>query len=351
MPTVIDLRSDTVTRPTPAMWEVMSRALVGDDVLGDDPSVIALEEKVAALLGKEAACFVPSGTMGNQIAIRVHTEPGDEVIAHEESHIILYEGGAPAVISGCMVRGLRGARGQFSAADVEGAVRADNVHFPRSRLLVVENTQNRGGGSVWPLADLAAVAAAARRHGMLAHMDAARVWNAAVSKGVPVREIVAHFDSVSCCFSKGLGAPVGSAVAGSRAFIAKARRVRKMLGGGMRQSGLLAAAASFALDHHVDRLAEDHANARLFAEQVTHAPGVTLDACHGTEGPESNIVLFELGTGVPMDAAALCERLKSRGVLMLPTGARKVRAVTHLDIDRTGVLAAADAVADVVRAK
>lgn len=351
MPTVIDLRSDTVTRPTPAMWEVMSRAPVGDDVLGDDPSVGALEEKVAALLGKDAACFVPSGTMGNQIAIRVHTEPGDEVIAHEESHIILYEGGAPAVISGCMVRGLQGARGQFTAADVEGAVRADNAHFPRSRLLVVENTQNRGGGSVWPLADLAAVAAAARRHGMLAHMDGARLWNAGVAAGVPVREIVAHFDSVSCCFSKGLGAPVGSAVAGTRAFIAKARRVRKMLGGGMRQSGLLAAAASFALDHHVERLAEDHANARLFAERVTHAPGVTLDACHGTKGPESNIVLFELGAGVPMDAAALCEKLRSRGVLMLPTGARKVRAVTHLDVDRAGVLAAADAVADVVRAE
>ncbi|MFO0830809.1 MAG: GntG family PLP-dependent aldolase [Phycisphaerales bacterium] len=349
MPRTIDLRSDTVTRPTPAMWEVMARAPLGDDVLGDDPSVAALEAKVAALLGKDAACFVPSGTMGNQAAIRAHTEPGDEVIAHEDSHIILYEGGGPAVISGCMVRGLRGARGQFGALDVDGAVRPDNVHFPRSRLLVLENTHNRGGGAVWSLEHVDAVTGAARRHGLRTHMDGARLWNACVAGGVTPRDYARYFDSVSCCFSKGLGAPVGSAVAGTSEFIHKVRRVRKLLGGGMRQSGVLAAAAGFALDHHVARLAHDHAHARLFAEGVGAVPGVSLDACHAAFGVESNIVLFELGPAVPVDAAGLCARLEQEGVLMLPTGARRIRAVTHLDVDREGVLRAVEAVSRAAR--
>ncbi len=344
----IDLRSDTVTRPTPAMWEAMKRAPLGDDVLGDDPSVMALEEKFAALLGKEAACFVPSGTMANQAAIRAHTEPGDEIIAHEDSHIILYEGGGPAAISGCMVRGLRGDRGQFSAGDVEGAVRSDNTHFPRSRLLVVENTQNRGGGAVWALADVEAVTAAAHAHGMRAHMDGARLWNACVAGDVEPRDYARYFDSVSCCFSKGLGAPVGSAVAGNKEFIHKVRRVRKMLGGGMRQSGMLAAAAAYAMEHHVRRLAEDHANAREFAEGVAGIPGVLLDAAHGPFGVESNIVLFELGKCVKVDAAGLCSRLGEVGVLMLPTNARRVRAVTHLDVDRAGVEKVVEAVRKIV---
>ncbi len=341
----VDLRSDTVTRPTPAMWDVMARAPIGDDVLGDDPSVAALEHKVAALLGKEAACFVPSGTMGNQCAIRAHTEPGDEVIAHEDSHIILYEGGGPAAISGCMVRGLRGPRGQFSKADVVSAVRADNVHFPRSRLLVVENTHNRGGGAVWALEDIEAVTGAARQHSMRTHMDGARLWNACVAGGVTARDYARYFDSVSCCFSKGLGAPVGSAVAGTNDLVAKVRRIRKMLGGGMRQSGLLAAAASHALDHHIARLSDDHANARAFAEGVVKVKGITLDACHGPFGVESNIVLFDLGSAVPFDAPTLCARIQSLGVLMLPTGPRKVRAVTHLDVNLAGVTRAVEAIA------
>jgi threonine aldolase len=348
MAPVIDLRSDTVTRPTPAMWEVMARAPLGDDVLGDDPSVIALEEKAAALLGKEAACFVPSGTMGNQAAIRAHTEPGDEIIAHEDSHIILYEGGGPAAISGCMVRMLRGARGQFTASDVEAAIRPDNAHIPRSRLLVVENTHNRGGGAVWALEDIDAVTSAARHHGLRTHMDGARVWNACVAGGVRPVDYARFFDSVSCCFSKGLGAPVGSAVAGSREFFEKVRRVRKMLGGGMRQSGLLAAGAAFALDHHLARLADDHAHARAFAEGLARVPGVSLDACHDAFGIESNIVIFTLGERVRLDAAGLCEALKARGVLMLPTAARKVRAVTHLDVDKAGVLRAVEALVEVV---
>lgn len=347
MTSTVDLRSDTVTRPTPAMWEVMRRAPLGDDVLGDDLSVAALEHKVASLLGKDAACYVPSGTMGNQCAIRAHTEPGDEIIAHEDSHIILYEGGGPAAISGCMVRGLRGPRGQFSAADVSAAVRPDNAHFPRSRLLIVENTHNRGGGSVWSLEDIESVTTAARTHAMRTHMDGARLWNACVAGGVTARDYARYFDSVSCCFSKGLGAPVGSAVAGSHEFVAKVRRIRKMLGGGMRQSGLLAAAASFALDHHIARLAEDHENASLFAEGVKRVGGITLDACHAPFGVESNIVLFELADRLPLDAGALCDRLKQMGVLMLPTGARRVRAVTHLDVNRASITRAVEAIAGV----
>ncbi len=324
----IDLRSDTVTRPTPAMLRAMTEADVGDDVLGDDPTVNRLQERVAELLGKEAACFVPSGTMANQAAIRAHTEPGDEIIAHADSHIIHYETGSPAAISGCMVAPLAGARGQFGLDDVQRAIRSDDYHAPRSRLLIVENTHNRGGGSVWGMESVRSVTDAARAGGLRTHLDGARLWNACAASGHAPREFAGHFDTVSTCFSKGLGAPVGSAVAGSRELIKRVFRFRKMMGGAMRQSGILAAAALHALDHHRDRLVEDHANARKLATALAGTPGVTLDlAC-----VETNIVYFDVD-GSLGSAGQVCDRLRASGVWMLPTGRQRIRAVTHLDVD------------------
>lgn len=325
---VVDLRSDTVTRPTAAMRQAMANAEVGDDVLGDDPTVIALQEKVAALMGKEAACFVPSGTMANQTAIRAHTEPGDEVIAHGDSHIIHYETGAPAALSGVMVRPLAGALGLFDAADVDAAVRPESSHFARSRLLVVENTQNRGGGAVWPLAQIERVVKVARAHGLRAHLDGARIWNASAKTGIAVAEYANHFDTVSCCFSKGLGAPAGSAVCGDKASITRVHRFRKMFGGTMRQSGILAAAAIYALDHHRTRLTEDHANAALLAKGLAEIPGVSI-----AMPVETNMVFVDLSASLPL-AAAVCEAMKTKGVWCLPTAPRRIRFVCHLDVSR-----------------
>lgn len=333
----VDLRSDTVTRPTAEMRRVIAQAEVGDDVLGDDPTVLALQEKFAALLGKEAACFVPTGTMANQAALRAHTEPGDEVIAHEGSHIIHYETGAPAALSGIMVRTINaergGGRGVFTPESIEPLVRPKSVHFANSKVLLVENTHNRGGGAVWSLAQINAVAAEGRRLGLNLHMDGARLWNACAATGVEPRAYAEPFDTVSCCFSKGLGCPAGSAVAGSRDLIARVARFRKMFGGTMRQSGMLAAAAIYALDHHRVRLAEDHANARRLAEGLTQFPGLQIDLAE----VETNILFFDLGPGVRMNGAEFCERMKAEGVLMLAPGPRRVRCVTHLDVDAAGI--------------
>jgi len=331
----IDLRSDTVTRPTPDMLRAMTKAELGDDVLGDDPTVIALQEKFAALLGKAAACFVPSGTMANQTSIRAQTEPGDEVIAHADSHIIHYETGAPAALSGCMISPLRGERGQFDAEDVEHAARPASVHAPASRLLVVENTQNRGGGSVWSLDRVARVTAKGRALGLRLHLDGARLWNAGVATGLKPAQYAAHFDTVSCCFSKGLGAPVGSAVAGDVETIRRVHRFRKMFGGAMRQAGVLAAAALYAMEHHVERLAEDHDNARRLGEGIANIPGLSLEPSQArAPGIETNIVFFDVSPELGLTAADLCKRLKAAGVLMLPPGPRRIRAVTHLDVSR-----------------
>lgn len=338
---VIDLRSDTVTRPTPAMREAMARAEVGDNVLGDDPTVQRLEDRVAEIMGKEAACFVPTGTMANQTAIRAQTEPGDEILAHEDSHIIHYETGAPAALSGCMIRPLRGPRGLFDADQVEGLVRPWSQHFPASRLLVVENTHNRGGGSVWPIEQVRQVTDVARRHGLRTHLDGARLWNACAATGIAPIKFAAMFDTVSCCFSKGLGAPAGSAVCGSKETIARVHRFRKMFGGTMRQSGILAAAALHALDHHRERLGDDHRNARRLAELLAAVPGLILDAAE----VETNMVFFDLGPGVPMTAAQLCDRLKAAGVLALPTAPRRVRTVVHLDVSASMIEEAAGRIA------
>lgn len=336
---LIDLRSDTVTRPTAAMRRAMAEAEVGDDVLGDDPTVIRLQERVAELMGKEAAVFVPSGTMANQAAIRAHTEPGDEVIAHEDSHIINYETGGPAALSSVMIRTARGPCGLFDADQVASLWRPESEHFPRSALVVVENTQNRGGGAVWPLDQMRRVAAKARELGLRRHLDGARLWNACAATGVAPSEYARDFDTVSCCFSKGLGAPVGSAVCGSKDLIARVRRFRKMFGGSMRQAGIIAAGALYALEHHRSRLVEDHENASRLEAGLREIPGVSVAMPVVT-----NMVFIDvdpkLGTG-----AELVAKLKARGVLCLATGPQRVRLVCHLDVSREMIPRAVEAVA------
>lgn len=324
---LVDLRSDTVTRPTPAMRAAIAAAEVGDDVYGEDPTVNRLEERVAALAGMEAAVFVASGTMGNQIALAVHCRPGDEVILEAGAHVRLYEGGGLAANAGAQLWPVAGERGVLDPAEVEAAIHGDDPHYPRSALIAVEDTANRGGGTVYPLQTLDALAALGARRGLPVHMDGARAWNAVVASGVPLARRLAGFASVSLCFSKGLGAPVGSALCGSRAFVHEARRVRKRLGGGMRQAGLLAAAALHALDHHVERLAEDHARARRLAEALGQLPGISI-----SNQPQTNL----LYVGVP-DGPAWSARLRALGVLCNPTGPKSLRLVTHLDVDDAGL--------------
>ncbi|MCY2923874.1 MAG: aminotransferase class I/II-fold pyridoxal phosphate-dependent enzyme, partial [Planctomycetota bacterium] len=320
---MIDLRSDTVTRPDPAMREAMAAALVGDDVLGDDPTVKQLERQTAELLGKPAAVFTPSGSMANQIALRSHTEPGDEAVMDAGSHMYFYEGGAPAALSGVMCRLIDGHRGLFTSEQLQAVLRPANEHFPRTKLLCLENTHNRGGGSVWPLDLVAAVTRRARQAGLACHLDGARLWNAAVASGVAEARYAEHFDSVSVCFSKGLGAPVGSCLAGGEAFIARARRFRKQFGGSMRQSGSLAAGALYALEHNRAGLADDHANARLLAEGIARLPGFAVDVA----AVETNMVYFQ----PPRVASAFVAALAAAGVAMLATGPDTLRAVTHRD--------------------
>ncbi|MBI5830802.1 MAG: low-specificity L-threonine aldolase [Armatimonadetes bacterium] len=338
----IDLRSDTITQPTRAMREAMAWAEVGDDVFGDDPTVQRLEARVAALLGKEAAVFTPSGTMANQIAVRTHTEPGDEILLEGNAHITYYEAGGPAALAGVSCRCLNGLRGVFTATDVEAALRPPDQHFPPTKLVCLENTHNRGGGAIWPLARIREVADVARQHGLRLHLDGARLWNAAVATGLEERDYAEHFDSVSVCFSKGLGAPVGSALCGSREFILRARRFRKMLGGGMRQAGILAAGALYALEHQRSRLAEDHANARTLAEALAGLPGVELDP----GSVQTNIVSFDVPA---MPAKELAARLDQAGVRMLATGPHTVRAVTSLMVTAADMPKAADAIQTALR--
>ena len=319
----IDLRSDTITQPTPAMREAMARAEVGDDVFGDDPTVARLEARTAEILGKEAALFTPSGTMANQLALRAHTEPGDEILVDANAHIYYYESGAPAALAGVMCRCLPGVRGVFTAADVEAVLRPADQHFAPTKLVCLENTHNRGGGSVWPMERIREIAGVSRARGLRLHLDGARLWNASVATGIPERDYAAPFDSVSVCFSKGLGAPVGSALCGTREFIHRARRFRKMYGGGMRQAGILAAGALHALEHHRARLAEDHANARALAEGLSRLPCLELDPA----SVETNIVLMRVRK---LPAATLVGALDQAGVRVLTTGPDTVRAVTNL---------------------
>ena len=341
---VIDLRSDTVTRPTAAMREAMARAEVGDDVLGDEPTVMALQEKAANLLGKEGAVYVPSGTMANLCSIRSQTSHGDEIIAHNESHFYFYETGAFAAIAGCSVRFVSGHRGLFNADDIDPLVRPAQIHFPRTRLVVIENTHNRGGGSIWPVEQVAAVAERAHALGLRVHMDGARLMNACIALGVEPTAYTQHVDTVSMCFSKGLGAPVGSIVAADRETIEKVHRLRKMFGGTMRQSGIIAAGAIYALDHHVQRLAEDHANAKRFAAKIARVPGISLNAAE----VETNMVFFDVdpqwGTG-----RQFTRRLEREGVRMFDTGPQRLRAVFHLDVSAAQTDRAAEIIGRVMQ--
>jgi len=330
----IDLRSDTVTHPTEAMKRAMMGAPLGDDVLGDDPTVNALQETCAALFEKEAACFVPSGSMANQVAIRAQTTPGDEIICHEHSHIYLYEAGAWAAVSGCSIALLHGDRGQFDASDVTSVIRMKDHHFPTSRLLAIENTQNRGGGTIWSLDRIESVTAEARRHGLRCHLDGARIWNACAATGLTPRDYAQHFDTVSACFSKGLGCPAGSIVCGDAETIARASRARKLLGGTMRQSGMLAAAALYAIDHHRERLVEDHAHARMLAEAAAACPEIQLDP----STIDTNIVYVD----VPGEAERLVSLLESRGLRCLDTGPHTIRLVTSLAVDHDAATQACD---------
>jgi len=338
---MIDLRSDTVTKPSDAMRSAMASAAVDDDVLGHDPTVLELEERTAELLGKEAALFVPSGTMANQLAIKTHTVPGDEIIIEADSHIFWYEAGAPAVISGVMCHRVVGDRGVFTADDVHGALRGQDVHYPRTSLVCVENTHNRGGGKVWPMERIAEIATTAREAGLKMHLDGARLWNASAASGIAEGQYAEHFDSVAVCFSKGLGAPVGSAIAGDAAFIALAKRFRKMFGGGMRQAGIIAAGALFALDHNRDRLAEDHANAKRLAEGLAGIKGIEIDPAD----IETNLVYFGVADG---RADELVANLEAEGVSLLGSG-DSCRAVTNLMVSAADIETTLAAVAKVMR--
>jgi len=332
----VDLRSDTVTQPTPAMREVMAKAVVGDDVLGDDPTVIELQNRVAALLGKEAALFVPSGTMANALAIKSQTKPGDELIAHSKSHIYLYEGGGYAGISGCSIALLNGPRGIMSPADVKAAIRkaeGSQSHFPDCSLICVENTANMGGGSLYSQAAMDEICAIAHANDCRAHLDGARIFNAVVATGTEAARMARDFDSIAICLSKGLGAPVGSLLISDRATIDEAHRWRKMLGGGMRQAGILAAAGLYALDHNVERLANDHARALKLAKSVNAMEDFSVDL----QAVQSNMVFVDTASGA---AADLVKSLAEQGIDVLALTDSSIRAVIHLhitdeDIERT----------------
>ena len=334
----VDLYSDTVTRPTLEMRRFMCEAEVGDEQKHEDPTVNLLQEMVAELLGKEAALFLPSGTMCNEIALRVHCRPGEEMLAHKSAHPIHFEAGGPAALAGVNVQSLEGPRGQYDVATLEAAIRPDSRHMPRSRLVWIEQTSNLGGGSIWPLETVRAVTAVARARGLTTHMDGARLMNAVVASGIAARDWAQPFDTAWIDFTKGLGAPVGAAIAGSRDFIAEAWRCKQQMGGAMRQAGIIAAGGVFALRHHVKRLADDHANAKRLAEGLAALPGIKLDPAT----VETNLVFFDL-TG-SLDASTAVERMLAHGVRMGALGPRTIRAVTHLDVSAQGIERALDAV-------
>ena len=339
----IDLRSDTVTLPSPGMRKAMADAPVGDDQYGEDPSVNRLQDRIAELLGKEAALFVPSGTMANQIALKILTRPGDEVILGDEAHIVWHESGAGAANSGVQFA-VVGRGGVFSATDLRAAYKPPgHIVFPPTTLVAVENTHNRGGGVVFPQHDATEICAAARQLGLASYLDGARLFNAAAATGFPLAELAAPFDVISVALSKGLGCPVGSLIAGRHDHISRARRARRMFGGAMRQSGILAAAGLYALDNNLSRLAEDHVNARLLAERLANLRGVQLDLAT----VQSNIVIFRMAEGAP-DAASIVARAQEKGVLVSAFGERIVRAVTHLDVSRDQCRHAAELLAEVI---
>jgi threonine aldolase len=343
MSELVDLRSDTVTRPSPGMRRAMAEAEVGDDVFHEDPSVNRLEDIVAALYGKEAALYVASGTMANQIAIRAQTHHGDEIIMERTSHPFNSEAGALAALAGVQVNLIDGRQGIMHVDQIKTVVRTPNVHHAPTALICLENTHNRGGGSIWPLENIRTIREFARSVGVPTHLDGARLMNACVATGLTAKDYAQYFDSCTLCLSKGLGAPVGSLVIGSQEFIAKAHRFRKQFGGGMRQAGILAAAGIYALEHNVERLAEDHLNAKRLARGIAEIDGLDIDV----NTVETNILYF--GIRQPeLTVPTLLERLKVQGVLMLGTGPNSIRAVTHLDVSKEGIERAVGVLREVV---
>jgi threonine aldolase len=337
----IDLRSDTATLPSPGMRKAMAEAELGDDMLAEDPTVNRLEERVAALFGKEAAMFVPSGTMSNQIALRLHLRPGDEVMCEASAHIYLWEGGAPAALSGAMCQCIPGVRGILDVGDFEGRIRPVNIHCPRTRLVALENTHNRSNGAVLPLENIERICSWARRNGLNTHLDGARIMNAVVKTGIAPDRWAAHFDTVSLCMSKGLGCPVGSILIGPNALLQEGRRVRKLFGGAMRQAGVLAAAALYALDHNVERLAEDHANAQILAGALEEANGFNIRRSE----VETNILW------IPIDprlgpAAELATHFREKGILVGTYGRSMIRMCTHLGVSDRDAKYTAEAIAE-----
>jgi threonine aldolase len=331
----IDLRSDTVTRPSLGMRKAMAEAEVGDDVFGEDPTVQRLEARVAELLGKEAALFVPSGTMGNQLAIRCHTEHGDEVLLDASGHSLQYETGATAALAGVQPRAIATADGILDPSAIAAAINPASFTFARSRLVIVENTSNRGGGTIYPLERIHAIAELAKSHQLSLHIDGARLWNAHVATGISLKDYASRADSVSVCLSKGLGAPVGSVLASSKELIVRAHRFRKMYGGGMRQVGILAAAGLYALEHNLERLKEDHQHLRILVEGLCRVPGLAAEP----ERYPTNIAYLTV-TRTGMDAPTAAQTLKAAGVLVHATSPTQLRVVTHLDVDRDAILEA-----------
>jgi threonine aldolase len=335
---MIDLRSDTCSQPTPEMRDAMARASVGDDVYGDDPTVNELEAEVAALLGTEDAVYVPTGTMSNQVAVRAHTEPGDAVLLDQSAHVYMNEAGGMAALSGVLPKLLPGVRGIFSADDVRAALGVPSrfsvatISAP-AKLLCLENTHNAGGGKIWSLDQMQSVTDVARERGLRTHLDGARLWHASAATGIPEKEYAKFFDSVSVCFSKGLGAPVGSALCGSRDFIKRARRFKQQFGGGFRQAGIIAAGALHALRHHRARLVEDHAHAQLLARGIADCPSIEIDPA----AVETNIVRFRVNH---LPAGEFAERAFAKGLRILPAGADGIRAIPYLNITREQILEA-----------
>jgi threonine aldolase len=339
---VIDLRSDTATRPTAGMRAAIAEAAVGDEQRREDPSVNELEARTAALLGQEEAVFLPTATMANQIALRLHTEPGDELVGEENCHVFISELGGPAIHSGVVTRGLPGVAGRFTPEQVRAAYRVPAIHSPRTRVVWIENSHNASGGRVWPLAEIDELRALCDELDLRFHLDGARVMNAAVASGESAATIGARFDTVTLCLSKGLGCPLGAALAGPVETIGRARRLKHLFGGAMRQAGIVAAAGLYALEHHVERLAEDHANARVLAEGLVEIPGVRIDA----DRVETNIVIFEVD-----DAFALVGALHDAGIEVTPLGPARIRMVTHLDVDRDGCERAVSVIRETLAAR
>jgi threonine aldolase len=324
---MIDLRSDTVTKPSLKMREAMLTAEVGDDVYGEDPTVNRLQKRVAEILGKESALFVPSGVMANQLAIKTQTQPGDEVIVEGDSHIFNFETAGAAFLSNVQLFTVKGNRGILKADQIAQAIRSAIYYNPKTSLVCLENTHNKAGGTIYPLEEIQKIHDLARNKKLALHLDGARLWNASVATGIPPKEYARYFDTVSVCFSKGLGAPVGSALVGSHEKIESARKYRKIFGGGMRQVGILAAGALYALDHNVERLKEDHEKAKWLAKELSTIPGINLDL----NFVQTNIIIFSIN-GRPESVEELISMLKAKGVLISEMGISTLRAVTHLDV-------------------